>query len=147
MRARAITSAPYGRRKQRFVELDADVCRLLGPVRGCALVHQDQEGHKVLIWSSFVRNVEYIAQRLADLGAVYIHGGVDAGDEDDDETREGKIRLFHDDSSVRIMVANPAAASEGVSLHRVCHQQLTFTEIKGSFAYLGSLSDRQTPNS
>jgi len=78
-------------------------------------------GQKVLIWSSFVRNVEYMAERLSDLGAVYIHGGVDAGDEDDDETREGKIKLFHDDPNVRVMVANPAAAGEGVSLHRVCH--------------------------
>lgn len=83
-----------------------------------------RDGHKVLIWSSFVRNVEYIAERLADLGAVYIHGGVDAGDEDDDETREGKIKLFHDDQNVRVMVANPAAASEGISLHRICHHAI-----------------------
>jgi SNF2 family DNA or RNA helicase len=82
------------------------------------------EGKKVLIWSSFVRNVEYMADRLADLGAVYIHGGVDAGDEDDDETREGKIKLFHDDPNCMVMVANPAAASEGVSLHRVCHHAI-----------------------
>ena len=53
-----------------------------------------RNGEKILIWSSFVRNVEYIAERLCDLGAVYIHGGVDAGDEDDDETREGKIKLL-----------------------------------------------------
>ena len=82
------------------------------------------EGKKVLLWSSFVRNVEYLADRLADLGAVYIHGGVDAGDEDDDETREGKIKVFHDDPNCMVMVANPAAASEGVSLHRVCHHAI-----------------------
>lgn len=82
------------------------------------------EGNKVLLWSSFVRNVEYMADRLADLGALYIHGGVDAGDEDDDETREGKIKLFHDDPNCMVMVANPAAASEGVSLHRVCHHAI-----------------------
>lgn len=72
-----------------------------------------RENEKILIWSSFVRNVEYVATRLSDLGAVYIHGGVDAGDENDDDTREGKIKLFHDDPNVRVMVANPAAASEG----------------------------------
>lgn len=96
------------------------------------------EGHKVLIWSSFVRNVEYIAQRLADHGAVYIHGGVDAGDEDDDETREGKIKLFHDDPNVRIMVANPAAASEGVSLHRVCHHAIYLDRTFNAAHYLQS---------
>ena len=83
-----------------------------------------RQRQKVLIWSSFVKNVEYIAGRLTDMGAVYIHGGVDAGDENDNETREGKIKLFHDDPNVRVLVANPAAASEGVSLHRVCHNAI-----------------------
>ncbi len=97
-----------------------------------------KQGHKVLIWSSFVRNVEYIAERLADLGAVYIHGGVDAGDEDDDETREGKIKLFHSDPNVRVMVANPAAASEGVSLHRVCHHAIYLDRTFNAAHYLQS---------
>ncbi len=97
-----------------------------------------REGHKVLIWSSFVRNVEYIAERLADLGTVYIHGGVDAGDEDDDETREGKIKLFHDNPNVRVMVANPAAASEGVSLHRICHHAIYLDRTFNAAHYLQS---------
>lgn len=97
-----------------------------------------RDGHKVLVWSSFVRNVEYIAERLADLGAVFIHGGVDAGDEDDDESREGKIKLFHDDPTVRVMVANPAAASEGVSLHRVCHHALYLDRTFNAAHYLQS---------
>jgi len=95
-------------------------------------------GKKILIWSSFVRNVEYIADRLADLGALYIHGGVDAGDEDDDETREGKIRIFHDEPSVRILVANPAAASEGVSLHRICHHAIYLDRTFNAAHYLQS---------
>lgn len=78
------------------------------------------EGKKVLIWSSFVQNVELIALRLNDLGAEYIHGGVDAGDEDDFDTREGKIKRFHTDDSCKVLVANPAACSEGISLHKVC---------------------------
>lgn len=97
-----------------------------------------RKGHKVLIWSSFVRNVEYIAERLSDLGAVYIHGGVDAGDEDDDETREGKIKLFHDDPNIRVMVANPAAASEGISLHRVCHHAIYLDRTFNAAHYLQS---------
>lgn len=97
-----------------------------------------REGQKVLVWSSFVRNVEYIAERLADLGAVYIHGGVDAGDEDDDETREGKIKLFHDNPNVRVMVANPTAASEGVSLHRICHHAIYLDRTFNAAHYLQS---------
>ena len=97
-----------------------------------------RDGHKVLIWSSFVKNVEYLSERLADLGAVYIHGGVDAGDEDDDETREGKIRLFHDDANTRILVANPAAASEGISLHRRCHHAISLDRPFHAAQYLQS---------
>ena len=97
-----------------------------------------REGHKVLVWSSFRANVEYIADRMADLGAVYIHGGVDTGDEDDDEKREGKIKRFHDDENVRIMVANPAAAGEGVSLHRVCHHALYLDRTFNAAHYLQS---------
>lgn len=78
------------------------------------------EGRKVIIWSSFVQNVELIALRLSDLGAEYIHGKVDAGDEADSDTREGKIKRFHDDPNCKVLVANPAACSEGISLHRVC---------------------------
>lgn len=96
------------------------------------------EGKKVLIWSSFVSNVEYIADRLSDLGAVYIHGGVDAGDEDEDGTREAKIKAFHDDPNTKVMVANPAAASEGVSLHRVCHHALYLDRTFNAAHYLQS---------
>jgi SNF2 family DNA or RNA helicase len=96
------------------------------------------EDKKVLIWSSFVRNVEYIANRLSNLGAVYIHGGVDAGDEDEDGTREAKIKAFHDDPNTKVMVANPAAASEGVSLHRVCHHAIYLDRTFNAAHYLQS---------
>ncbi|TCW32375.1 DEAD/DEAH box helicase [Gulbenkiania mobilis] len=97
-----------------------------------------REGKKVLIWSSFVKNVEFLAEKLQDLGAVFIHGGVDAGDEDDDETREGKIRLFHDDPGVMVMVANPAAAGEGISLHTVCHHAIYLDRNFNAAQYLQS---------
>ena len=96
------------------------------------------EGKKVLIWTSFVQNVEIIAERLSDLGAVFIHGGVDSGLEEDDDTREGKIRLFRDDPSVQVMVANPAAASEGISLHMVCRYAIYVDRTYNAAHYLQS---------
>lgn len=98
-----------------------------------------REGKKVLIWSSFRHNVEFIAASLQDLGAVFIHGSVDAGDDDDDGTREGRIKLFHDDPNVRVMVANPAAASEGVSLHTVCHHALYLDRTFNAAHFLQSM--------
>lgn len=97
-----------------------------------------RDGQKVLIWTSFVRNVEYLAARLADTGAVFIHGGVETGDEEDDETREGKIKLFHDDRNVNVLVANPAAAAEGISLHTVCHHALYLDRTFNAAHYLQS---------
>ncbi len=97
-----------------------------------------RQGHKVLVWSSFVANVEILAERLADIGAVYIHGGVDAGDEDDDDSREGKIRRFRHNAECRVLVANPAAASEGISLHTVCHHAIYLDRTFNAAHYLQS---------
>ncbi len=96
------------------------------------------ENKKVLIWSSFVQNVELIALRLSDLGAEYIHGGVDAGNENDNDTREGKIKRFHDDPSCKVLVANPAACSEGISLHKVCQYAIYLDRSFNAAHYLQS---------
>jgi SNF2 family DNA or RNA helicase len=97
-----------------------------------------RDGHKVLIWTSFVKNVEYLAECFRDLGAVYIHGGVDAGSDEDEDTREGKIKKFHDDPNCQVMIANPAAASEGISLHRVCHHAIYLDRNFNAAQYLQS---------
>jgi len=82
------------------------------------------QGKKTMIWSSFVQNVELIAARLADLGADYIHGGVETGSEDEEETRERKISRFHSDARAFVLVGNPAACGESISLHSVCHHAI-----------------------
>lgn len=97
-----------------------------------------KEGKKVIIWTSFVDNVELVAERLRDLGADFIHGGVDAGDEDDNDSREGKIKKFHDDPSCMVLVANPAAASEGISLHKVCQYAIYIDRSFNAAQYLQS---------
>ena len=90
-----------------------------------------KDGEKVLIWSSFVANVEIISQRLSHFGAEYIHGGVDTEDSIDEdwewedlESREAKIRRFKESPDTKVLVANPAAAAESISLHKVCNNAL-----------------------
>ncbi|MBP1589516.1 MAG: DEAD/DEAH box helicase [Kiritimatiellae bacterium] len=99
------------------------------------------QGKKVMIWSSFVKNVELLASRLADLGADYIHGGVQAGSDEDEGTREQKIKRFHEDPYAKILVANPAAASEGISLHKVC-QHAIYLDRSFNAAYFLQSQDR-----
>jgi SNF2 family DNA or RNA helicase len=83
-----------------------------------------KQGKKVLIWSGFVENVETITSMLADLGAKCIHGGVEAGSDEEEDTREGIVKEFHDNDQMQVLVANPAACSEGISLHTVCHHAI-----------------------
>ncbi|WP_207435387.1 DEAD/DEAH box helicase [Sabulibacter ruber] len=96
------------------------------------------KGKKVLIWSGFVENVELISRKLADLGADYLHGGVEAGSEDEENTREQKVKRFHDDSKAMVLVANPAACSEGISLHTACNYAIYVDRNYNAAQYLQS---------
>ena len=97
------------------------------------------EGKKVLIWSTFVSNVELISLELEDLGAVFIRGDVKTEEfdehsyfsnlghsisEEEEMTREERIFQFKNDDQCMVLVANPAAAGEGISLHDVCHHSI-----------------------
>jgi SNF2 family DNA or RNA helicase len=95
-------------------------------------------GRKVVIWTTFVDNVELLARRLADLGADYIHGGVDAGSEEEEDTREWKIKKFHEENRNWVLVANPAACGEGISLHEICHHAIYVDRNYNAAQYLQS---------
>ena len=97
-----------------------------------------KQGRKTIIWSSFVENVEIISDRLVDLGADYIHGGVEASSEYEEDSREAKIRTFHDDPHAFVLVANPAACGEGISLHTVCHNAIYVDRTYNAAQYLQS---------
>lgn len=103
--------------------------------RARALARQNR---KTIIWSTFIPNVELLASQLRDLGADFIHGGVEAGSEEDSDTREAKIRRFHDDKFSFVLVANPAACSEGISLHTACHNAIYVDRTYNAAQYLQS---------
>lgn len=98
-----------------------------------------EQGNKVVVWSSFIQNIELLETKLSNYGAVSIHGGVETGDEEDANTREGRIRRFHDDSSCWVLIANPAACGEGISLHKVCHYALYVDRTFNAAHYLQSV--------
>ena len=79
------------------------------------------KGEKVIIWTNFVHNVETIASRLQVLNSVFVHGGVETGDLSEDDSRESKINKFKTDPDCMVLVANPAACGESISLHKCCH--------------------------
>ena len=85
-----------------------------------------EKGEKVLIWSSFPKNIDIICKELDLYNAnpVKIHGGVPKGDNIHGHleygTRRHAIYEFKNNPTCMAFVANPAAAGEGISLHQVC---------------------------
>ena len=78
---------------------------------------------KTLVWSNFVANLEGMRRWLSEYQPAMIHGGVPSVTAAPTAavTREEELRRFREDPECLVMLANPAAMSEGVSLHKVCH--------------------------
>lgn len=76
---------------------------------------------------------------LADLNPVTLYGAVPSGDPTDFDTREGRIKRFHDDDDCMVMIANPAAAGEGISLHMAAHEALYLDRSYVSTHFLQSI--------
>ncbi|WDR02383.1 hypothetical protein PSQ19_17490 [Devosia algicola] len=76
---------------------------------------------------------------LADLNPVSLYGAIPSGEPTDPTTREGRIRRFHEDPSCMVMIANPAAAGEGISLHKICHDALYLDRSYVTTHYLQSI--------
>lgn len=94
---------------------------------------------KVVIWSSFVRNIQLLRRLLVEYNPAIIYGAITAGDESDPTSREGQIRLFHNDASCKLLIANPQACGEGISLHKICHNAIYLDRNFNAAHYLQSM--------
>lgn len=65
---------------------------------------------KVIVWTSFVGNIETLRSRYVQWSPVVIHGDVT------NEQRDGAVQAFRGDPQTRLLIANPAAAREGLTL-------------------------------
>jgi SWI/SNF-related matrix-associated actin-dependent regulator of chromatin subfamily A-like protein 1 len=66
---------------------------------------------KVIVWSSFVDNIRLLSERYRTMyRPVTIHGEMDG------PSRDAAVNAFRTDPSVRLLLANPAAAREGLTL-------------------------------
>lgn len=80
-------------------------------------------GEKVLVWTNFVRNIRLLSKQLARFNPAAVHGGVqpEASAAPGTITREQEFNRFRYDDNCTVLLANPAACGEGVSLHHWCH--------------------------
>jgi SNF2 family DNA or RNA helicase len=121
--------ANYNRyhRSAKFVELER------------ILKENADQGRKTLVWSNFVRNLKLLKTDLARLQPAMIHGGVPAFAPDGEISRETEIKRFREDDDCLVLLANPAAMSEGISLHRECHDAIYLERTFNAGQYLQSI--------
>lgn len=98
-----------------------------------------QSGQKSVIWTIFTGSILDLETLLADLNPVSLYGGVPSGEATDPNTREGRLARFHLDDNCKLLIANPAAAGEGISLHTVCHNAIYLDRSYVSTHYLQSI--------
>lgn len=96
--------------------------------------HIITEGGKVVIWACYIKTIEYLSAFLSAQG-IYnkiLYGDTPvASDEITPEseeyslTREAIIKEFNDVSSgLNVIIANPFAVAESISLHKACHNAI-----------------------
>jgi SNF2 family DNA or RNA helicase len=84
----------------------------------------NSNSEKVLIWTNFVRNIRHLNRMLAPWNPAVVHGGIppkDSASGNSYTTREDELDRFRFDANCSVLLANPAACGEGVSLHHWCH--------------------------
>ena len=101
-------------------------------------------GEKVVIWSNFVRTLELIRDTMGtfDHGVRLIYGAtpIHMVNMSDELTREEIIQEFvQPDSGVDVLVANPAACAESISLHKACSYSIYYDLSYNCAQYLQSL--------
>lgn len=99
---------------------------------------------KVVIWSNFIGTIRLIEKHITDqkLKCKIIYGNtpVEGTNISDEETRE-KIReeFVNPTSGLDILIANPAACAESISLHKTCHHAIYYDLSYNCAQYLQSL--------
>lgn len=83
-------------------------------------------GRKIIVWSTFVRNIKSLSSYLSEYEPAIVHGGVppEDGALPGVITREAELSRFRNDPRCRVLLANPAACGEGISLHLWCHHAI-----------------------
>ena len=95
----ALVDASYSEDPAKFAALDVLLDTYLANPR-----------QKVIVWSSFVGNVRTLAERYRRYSPVTLHGELTPAE------RDRSVKAFRSDETVRLLIANPAAAREGLTL-------------------------------
>lgn len=103
-----------------------------------------QGERKVVVWSNFIGSLKNIQRHLKanGYGAELLYGEtpIESRSLDDAQTREQIIAAFIEpDSGLDLLVANPAACAESISLHKTCSHAVYYDLSYNCAQYLQSL--------
>jgi SNF2 family DNA or RNA helicase len=69
-----------------------------------------EQNEKVIAWSTFTDNVDWLTQELTPFGSVRVHGKLSIS------VRDKALEKFKTDPTCRVLIATPQAAKEGLTL-------------------------------
>jgi SNF2 family DNA or RNA helicase len=99
-----------------------------------------RKGQKVLIWTSFIHNILTLEKSLSEFSPRIIYGDVPKDEDEDIEfNREKMIKEFRTAGRYPILIANPSACAESISLHRVCTHAIYLDRTFNAAHYMQSL--------
>lgn len=98
------------------------------------------DGEKVIVWETFVHNIETLGKILDDLDPILIYGKVPRDEtENESMNREKRIREFKNDENPRVIIANPMCLAESVSLHKICKHAIYVDRSFNAAQYIQSM--------
>ena len=95
------------------------------------IAYNASHGRKTIVWSSFIRSLNTLANILQGYNPALVHGGTD--------NREEEIRRFRLDPDCMVLLSNPATLGEGISLHHECHDAVYIDRDFAAGRFLQSL--------
>ncbi len=99
-----------------------------------------KRGEKVILWSTFVHNIKTLESRMKDLRPLSVFGEIPKDDEENEEfNREQIIKQFKTPGTSPVLIANPGACAESVSLHKICKHAVYLDRTFNGAQYLQSL--------
>ncbi len=95
---------------------------------------------KVLIWSTFVHNIKTLEHLLHKYKPRIVYGDIPKDYSESEEfNREKMIHEFKHSPAYNLLIANPAACAESISLHKVCHHAIYLDRSFNATHYMQSL--------
>jgi SNF2 family DNA or RNA helicase len=122
---------------QRYLQLEtpAKFEKLLSIVEA-----NKRERRKTLVWSRFIGNITQLATRLLlNYNPALFYGERFSQQPSGIKSREEELDRFRHDPNCWVLIANPQAMAEGVSLHKTCHDAVYLDRDFNAGKYLQSL--------